>query len=315
MSLLRYNAFTGPDMAKTKITVDAETMTYTTYNREGDVTTNVTKNIERDQYEALVAAFDDFDQVPTTVEPEANVADVGEGNITFDGRTVNVDPYAELPQPLRDIDEQFNALQRSMMEMTDDEAEQLARDWIKQVPTYAYDGQDLELVDHTVRESYLRQHVLTYNFTSTHGGYGNRTGEMVNQVLTPHQIVVEVAHHDIQSAIIDDTWDARRQAPINGGNGGTTELYYQPMQCESAPWQDWYADNKAQFAQEPSDTDLIQAYYGERDVELETVSAYQHEGAVCQACNTCPTGSYYVADVSDGVDTMTAEGWTEEQTR
>ncbi len=188
----------------------------------------------------------------------------------------------------------------------DKNVEKMAKNWIKQAPTYAYDGFNLTLEDHQVLESYPEQHVLTYKFKSRHGGYGNRSGQMVTQVITPHTIKIKIVNGTVKSAVIDEEWDELRQEPLVKES---TQLSYQPMQCEKAPWEEWYEEGNAQFAKEPTDEELIKAYYGDKGVDMKNVEKVKARDAACQACYTCPTIHRYDAEVSSGVQTMKDDGW------
>ena len=77
--------------------------------------------------------------------------------------------------------------------------------------------------------------MLTYRFTSSHAGYGNRSGTVTAQVITEHTIRVTTADRNVESAVIDERWDEMGQFLI----GSTISLTYQPMQCEKTVWQTW----------------------------------------------------------------------------
>ena len=95
--------------------------------------------------------------------------------------------------------------------MPAEEAERTAERWIENAPTYRFDGYGLRLIDHQQLESYPVQHALTYEFTSSHAGYGNRQGKVLAQVLTRHEIEVRLSGGRVTSAIIDRRWDELRQ--------------------------------------------------------------------------------------------------------
>jgi hypothetical protein len=44
-------------------------------------------------------------------------------------------------------------------------------------------------------------------FECAHSGYGDRTGMILLQVITPHEIVIGVEKGKVVSALIDDKWD------------------------------------------------------------------------------------------------------------
>jgi len=76
---------------------------------------------------------------------------------------------------------------------TIEQRKEKAINWIlNNSPTYNYDGSDLQFIEERgldlvdCKDCYE----LEFKFTSSHGGYGNRTGQPVIQVITPHTIVV-----------------------------------------------------------------------------------------------------------------------------
>ena len=89
---------------------------------------------------------------------------------------------------------------------TIEESFKTAEDFILNKPTYSFDGRDLNHVQTSpLRCPYCWEFV--FNFTSTHGGYGDRTGKIVTQVITPHTAKVVVNRGRITSAILDEKWD------------------------------------------------------------------------------------------------------------
>jgi len=93
---------------------------------------------------------------------------------------------------------------------------ELAIDFVKNTPTFAFDGigNSLTVEDVMILESFPVQYVVTINFESLHGGYGDRTGQYLTQAITPHTIIVTVVDGQITSAIIDDIWDELSQETI-----------------------------------------------------------------------------------------------------
>jgi hypothetical protein len=192
--------------------------------------------------------------------------------------------------------------------LTAEEVEQLAENWVRNAATYKFDGTRLMLVNHKTLESYPEQHVLTYTFTSLHGGYGNRTGQMVTQALTNHTIVVRVINGTVTSAIIDDEWDEAKQVATNKG---FVEMKYQPMQCQETPWDIWYKEGEINFIKVPTEQELAIAFYGiEHDAEVKEFRKVESQAVVCSACDTCPTSHYYTAKISEeSIAAMEGLGW------
>ncbi|MEM2160273.1 MAG: hypothetical protein QXN55_04890 [Candidatus Nitrosotenuis sp.] len=85
----------------------------------------------------------------------------------------------------------------------------IAKEFVLSAPTFAFDGMKdtLEFGPITVLESFPEQYKLDATFTSAHGGYGNRTGQMVTQALTPHTMNILISEGTVISAVTDETWD------------------------------------------------------------------------------------------------------------
>lgn len=97
------------------------------------------------------------------------------------------------------------------------DSESIATKFTKSSPTFAFDGmpETLKVEKITTRESFPTQDVISVEYTSRHGGYGDRTDMMVTQVLTPHSLEVVVSNGVVKSAILDEEWDELRQRNIN----------------------------------------------------------------------------------------------------
>lgn len=76
-------------------------------------------------------------------------------------------------------------------------------------PTFAYDGDVSTLIVEYVgsTKSIPPQHMFRASFDSSHGGFGNREGQMLTQVITPHTMEVSVVDGTVISAVTDDVWD------------------------------------------------------------------------------------------------------------
>lgn len=90
---------------------------------------------------------------------------------------------------------------------------QIAKNFVVSSPTFAFDGMTdtLTVLDEVILESFPEQYVITIGFTSLHGGYGDRTDQIVTQALTPHVIIVTVVRNEVVSAVIDGKWDELNQ--------------------------------------------------------------------------------------------------------
>lgn len=190
------------------------------------------------------------------------------------------------------------------------DVQEFVSDWIQQAPTYAYDGQNLDLQEHIVMESYPAQHVLTYTFTSSSAGYGNRSDEVTAQVMTDHVIVVRATDGEITSAVIDDIYNERTQDLVESlkPENDRVTLSFTPEQCEEYVWDQWYADGYIQYVQEPTQEQLIEDYYANNGI-LADIDRVESDMMTCQACG-CPQAYSFSASVEPAdVDTLKEHGW------
>ena len=81
--------------------------------------------------------------------------------------------------------------------------------YVKNTPTYQYDGIDrsLQLVEINPSAECATCIELTYVFQSRAGGYGDRTGKIVTQVITDHTVVETVNSAQVTTAVMDSRWD------------------------------------------------------------------------------------------------------------
>jgi hypothetical protein len=101
--------------------------------------------------------------------------------------------------------------------ISDEEAAlQIARHFILNAPTYAFDGIDgtLLLIETTSLESWPVQYIVILSFESSHAGFGDRSGEMLAQVVTTHVAWVKVVNGEVIQAVIDETWDELEQKQV-----------------------------------------------------------------------------------------------------
>jgi hypothetical protein len=116
---------------------------------------------------------------------------------------------------------------QSIEEITEEESLEIAREFALNSPTYKYDGQDLIYVEtHALRCPYCWQFV--FEFTSRHAGYGDRSKQMVAQVITPHTAVITISQGRITEAILDNQWDIIKQIMMTeeGSTGTGTQPDY-----------------------------------------------------------------------------------------
>jgi hypothetical protein len=128
-----------------------------------------------------------------------------------------------LPPQLLEIQNQIeNIIQRArntsaaQPSAAQQQATEIAKEFIVQAPTFKFDGinETLSIIDTVVLESYPEQYVTTLTFDSRHAGYGDRTGQVLAQVITPHTARTTVVNNSVTSATLDSKWDELNQKPL-----------------------------------------------------------------------------------------------------
>lgn len=101
--------------------------------------------------------------------------------------------------------------------LSEEESQRIALEYLRSSPTFAFDGMEdtLKLVSTTVQPK-PHSWQFEYEFKCRHAGYGDRTGMILAQVITPHKAEVTVEEGEIVRAVLDDKWDMLRQQFING---------------------------------------------------------------------------------------------------
>lgn len=90
------------------------------------------------------------------------------------------------------------------------------------------------------------------------------------------------------------------------------DLKFQPMQCEQTPWEKWYAEGNIKFIKEPTEKQLVVAYYGNKyGIEILDFQRIESGLGACEACSVCPTSYYFTVNVKNSdTEKMREEGWT-----
>ncbi|MBN1160593.1 MAG: hypothetical protein JXA17_01400 [Dehalococcoidales bacterium] len=96
----------------------------------------------------------------------------------------------------------------SQTTVSQDESRNIAEAFVKADATYIFDGmpETLELTGTTQTDNGWQ---FTYEFDSRHAGYGDRTGQILAQVITHHVAVVAVESGKVTSAIMGGVWDMK----------------------------------------------------------------------------------------------------------
>ncbi len=324
-----YGAFTIPEMQLQELTVNSSAVVFTTSDNEGKFKKTYEKPFNESAFRGLINLFEEngFLQMEERYVPQEGqplVTDVGTLEITLEEetrtKTVTVDPYYSeyMPEGLREIDSALVELRAYALSTSPEEAETIAETWIETAPTYGFDGFGLKLEDHETLETFPEQHVMNYTFTSRHGGYGNRTDQIVTEALTPHSIEIVVSEGEVRSVVIDNEWDEVAQQPLeketnaddnttgaSGAEGNLVEMRY-PVSEEKTPWNQWYEEGNIQFIKAPTQAELIIAYYG---------NVYEIEIFDTQTAEECDTGypcsEFYVVKVKERDSAQMRDlGWT-----
>jgi len=99
--------------------------------------------------------------------------------------------------------------------ITEEQSRKLAEQFVRNSPTFLFDGMEetLKLVE-TLYPDIEESWAFIFHFESKHAGYGDRTGQVLAQVITPHEAVIAVEQGEIKSAIMDEKWDMLTQKMV-----------------------------------------------------------------------------------------------------
>ncbi len=90
-----------------------------------------------------------------------------------------------------------------------EEAVSISENWIvNNSPTYLFDGSDLTLL--SAEEIGEERYSVEFSFISSSAGFGDRTGMILAQVITPHEIEIVVENGEVVSALVDGFYDEMR---------------------------------------------------------------------------------------------------------
>jgi hypothetical protein len=310
-----YGGFVMQTHALQELVVTKDKATFTVTAADGNITERFEKNLTKEQYNGIVKVFFDnnFASYGDRYDEGQNyVTDVGFTDITFtaNGRkktvtTYNVNDY--LPSGLIRIREKLQETMEFTRTLDEGQVKKLAESWIRQAPTYAYDGSGLRLVNYVQQESFPVRHVLTYAFTSSHAGYGDRSGMVTAQVITDHSIVITITDGTVQSAVIDGTWDEMGRFII----GSEQSLSYQPKMCQKTPWQVWEENSGRVYIRAPTDEEIITHYYkAVYNIEVRNVKKILLDLVTCKACDVCLETYRFGLTVNAGeMQPLLDEGW------
>lgn len=103
----------------------------------------------------------------------------------------------------------------------------LAIEWLKNAPTYGFDGiedsiqinatstsKTIEGSSSGVSQEVETKYIIYLDFQCSQPGYGDRTDMILAQVITDHQAIICVEQGEVITAIIDEIWDEYNQFTI-----------------------------------------------------------------------------------------------------
>jgi hypothetical protein len=314
-----YGGFVMPAYAVQELVVTKDNATMTIIAADGNLTKRYQKNLTKEQYNGIVKVFSDnnFASYGDRYDEGRNyVTDVGFTDITFaaNGKTKTVTTYNindYMPSGLIKIREKLQETIEFTRTPDESQIKELAESWIREAPTYKYDGSGLGFVNYIQQESFPVRHVLTYNFTSSHAGYGDRSGKVTAPVITEHTIKIVIIDDTVDSAITDGKWDEKGQFII----GSELSLAYRPKMCEKTPWQVWEENSGRVYIRAPTDEEIIKHYYSSvYSIDVRDVKKIQLGIMTCQACDVCPeTYRFGLTVNASDMQPLLDEGWTRVQ--
>jgi hypothetical protein len=311
-----YGGFVMPTYAIQELVVTKDNATMTIIASDGNITKRYQKNLTKEEYNGIVKVFSDnnFASFGDRYDEGRNhVTDVGFTDITFaaNGKTKTVTTYNVndyMPSGLIKIREKLQETVEFTRTLDESQIKALAESWIREAPTYKYDGSGLGFVNYVQQESFPVRHILTYNFTSSHAGYGDRSGKVTDQVITEHSIKIVIIDGTVDSAVIDEKWDEMGQFMYGSG----LSLSYQPKMCEKTVWGVWEENSGRVYIRAPTDEEIIKHYYSSvYSINVWDVKKLQPETFACQACYVCPW--FYKFELTVNASEMQPlldEGWT-----
>lgn len=96
--------------------------------------------------------------------------------------------------------------------VTEEESQVIAEEYVRRGRTFVFDGieDSLKLIyTETLRCPSCWQ--FTFEFESKHAGYGDRAGQALAEMITPHRAVITIMQGEVTYAVIDEAWDMIKQ--------------------------------------------------------------------------------------------------------
>jgi hypothetical protein len=96
---------------------------------------------------------------------------------------------------------------------SEDDSRQAAENLILNSKTYSFDGSGLSYKDALKGKDSWE---FIFEFTSSYPGYGDRTGQSLKEIETPHTAIIRVEKGKVTRAVLDDYWDILSEKPLYG---------------------------------------------------------------------------------------------------
>jgi len=115
-------------------------------------------------------------------------------------------------------DDRWDELNQQLLPQTSETVIKIALDWLRGSPTFRFDGvaESLKVVEVWQAETFAYPSFwqVTIEFDTLHARYGDRTGQILAQVITHHSIRIHVTEGLVTMAIIDEKWDELTQSML-----------------------------------------------------------------------------------------------------
>ncbi|MBM3292059.1 hypothetical protein FJY84_05220 [Candidatus Bathyarchaeota archaeon] len=92
----------------------------------------------------------------------------------------------------------------------------IALNFLKNAPTFMFDGieDSIKIIKVSELEKYPTLYIVQIGFSCRHSGYGDRTGQNLLQVISPHLLIVHIENNRVLKAEIDGKWNEISQTPL-----------------------------------------------------------------------------------------------------
>jgi hypothetical protein len=103
-------------------------------------------------------------------------------------------------------------LQDGIKQVSKQESREIVEDFIRNSPTFAFDGISKSLsLKETLTSRCPSCWVFIFEFECRSAGYGDRTGQELATVITPHTATIAIQQGEIKAADLDGKWDMLNQ--------------------------------------------------------------------------------------------------------